>query len=188
MSTTDSRDQLVDAALSVLAESGLHGFTLRAVSTRADCALGLVNYHFADKNSLVIEAYQQIVDRLSEASDRAVAAADDDEAKLIAFIETVFDPAFLNTDYLTLRLSLWAAAGSDDLIAELNTRFDRDYLLRLTELLSAARPELIDDEAQARAADIMVAQNGVWLSWAVRPDHAALDRCLKHCHDLALRH
>lgn len=186
MSQGETRDQLVDAALVVLAERGLHGLTLRAVSSEADSALGLVNYHFADKDALVVEAYQKIVDRLTEASRAAVEGADSAESKLIAFIGTAFEPDFLNSDYLTLRLSLWAAASNEPAIAEVNTRLDEDYWNRLTELLGAARPDLTDHESSDRATDIMVAQNGIWLSWIVRPDEGALERCLEHCRALAL--
>lgn len=186
MASSETRDQLLDAAVRVLAERGLHGFTMRAVSTEADCALGLVNYHFEDKDALVVETYQRIVDQLMDASAAAVATAEGPDEKLIAFIETVFGEAFLNADYLTLRLSLWAAAGSEPSVAALNMRFDRNYLDQLAELLRKARPALTEAEAEDRATDIMVAQNGIWLSWVVRPDEAALERCLVHCRALAL--
>lgn len=186
MSQGETRDQLVDAALVVLADRGLHGMTLRAVSAEADSALGLVNYHFADKDALIIEAYQKIVDRLTDASRASVEGARGPEDKVIAFIGTAFDPAFLNSDYLTLRLSLWAAASNEPSIAEVNTRLDQDYWVRLTELVAAARPGVSHQDASDRATDIMVAQNGIWLSWIVRPDEAALARCLEHCRSLAL--
>lgn len=186
MAPSETREQLLDAAVAVLAVRGLHGFTMRAVSAEAGCAVGLVNYHFQDKDALVVEAYQQIVDRLTIASSKAVADADTAEKRLIAFIDAVFAPEFLNVDYLTVRLSLWAAAASEPSVAALNTRFDRSYLERLTELLVAAHPSLTTARAEERATDIMVAQNGIWLSWVVRPDHAALDRCMAHCHQVAL--
>ena len=186
MSQGETRDHLLDAALVVIADRGLHGLTMRAVSAEADSALGLVNYHFEDKDALIVEAYERIVDRLISASMAAVERANSDHAKLTAFIETVFDEAFLNTDYLTLRLSLWAAAASDGKIAELNTQLDRNYWNRLTDLIGRARPELSSQDARDRATDIMIMQNGMWLTWVVRPDRDALERCRAQCRAIVL--
>jgi AcrR family transcriptional regulator len=186
MSDVDTRVHLLDAALKVIARRGLHGMTMRAVAKEADCALGLLNYHFDDKDALIVEAYQRIADRLMSAADADTDDATTPDEKVDAYLRVVFKPEFLATDYLSLRLSLWAAVESEPKIGELNRQLDLNYWGGLATLISKARPALSKEQAQDRATDVVIAQNGIWLTWVVRPDEAALKRCIDRCHQVAL--
>ena len=186
MAESDTRVHLLDAALRVIASEGLHGMTMRAIATEADCALGLLNYHFDDKDALIVEAFQRIVDRLMNSAAAESDLATTPDAKVDAYLQVVFKPEFLATEYLSLRLSLWAAVASDDKIGDLNRRLDLDYWGGLASLIEAARPELSRSDAEERATDVIIAQNGIWLTWIVRPDEDALKRCIDHCRETAL--
>ena len=80
MAEVDTRVHLLDSTLKVIAQRGLHGVTMRAVADQADCALGLLNYHFDDKDALLVEAYETIATRLmSEATTDVEAAGTADQ-------------------------------------------------------------------------------------------------------------
>ena len=48
-----TRQRILDAAVSVLASSGLTDWTVENVSSKAGCAKGLVLYHFGSKQALI---------------------------------------------------------------------------------------------------------------------------------------
>jgi len=48
-------DQLLSAATAIIAESGLSGLTMQAVSERVDCAVGTIYTYFASKSALLAE-------------------------------------------------------------------------------------------------------------------------------------
>ena len=106
MAEVETRVHLLDSTLKVIAQRGLHGVTMRAVAEQADCALGLLNYHFADKEALIVEALESIAERLMSEAAADVARASGLDAEVEAHLLVVFKPEFLTTDYLSLRLSL----------------------------------------------------------------------------------
>lgn len=52
------RDRILSAATAVLIQRGLNGWTVDEVARKADCAKGLVNYHYRSK--------QQLLERIAE--------------------------------------------------------------------------------------------------------------------------
>lgn len=186
MPGSETRQQLLEAALAVMARSGLEGLTIRRVADEANAALGSIQYHFDDKDDLVNGAFGLLVDRMVEVSLFAVSDVEDPTERVIAFIRAAFSPEIMDSDFLPLRLTLWAAAPSRPDIAAINEALHQHYLERLSSLIAAARPSLSPTEAGRRAADVMITQNGMWLRWVISQNHDELNRCIEHCTDLAL--
>ncbi|MCZ0915051.1 TetR family transcriptional regulator [Gordonia amicalis] len=61
-----TRAALMEAALQVITESGVKSVTHRKVCSAANLALGTVNYHYADLDELLLDAFAYYVDRISE--------------------------------------------------------------------------------------------------------------------------
>ncbi len=179
----ESADRIVDAALTVLAREGIAGVTMRAVAREADVAVGLANYHFDNKSELIAAALREIGARDIELVTPD--AEDDAAGQLRRSLRRAVDPVFLTPSYLSLRLQLWALADVEPLFAEINRAAQQRYLDGLTTLLIAARPDLEYDEAAARSADILIEQNGVWLTAILVFDAAAIERALARCEAIA---
>ncbi len=188
MTQTDSdaastAERILDAALQLLAREGIAGVSMRAVAREAGVALGLANYHFDNKTELICAALRQI-----GANDLELVTpttAGDPADQLRESLRQALDPSFLSPSYLSLRLQLWSLAGVDPVFADINQTAQRRYLEGVMSLLQAARPELTDDEVAERAADILVEQNGVWLTAVLISDQAAVDRALARCEAIA---
>jgi AcrR family transcriptional regulator len=180
----DRQARILEAVLRLLAQRGISGVSMRAVAREADVALGLVNYHYADKVSLIRAALRRI-----EEQDVALVAPDPalpPEQRLRTALRRVADPKFLTTEYLSLRLQLWALAQAHDDFAQINITAQQRYRAGLATLIGAARPELGEAERDTRAADIDVLQNGMWLTALLGLDPAAIHRCVVRCEEIAL--
>jgi DNA-binding transcriptional regulator YbjK len=176
--------QILDAALRVLAREGVGGVSIRAVAAEAGVAFGLVGYYYDDKSSLVRAALERVGEQ-----DLAILEPDprlDPERQLRATLRRVVDPEFLTTEYLSLRLQLWALAQAHPDFETINTEVQRSYRSRLAALIRAARPELTRAEGARRAADIDVVQNGIWLTSLLGLDRASVRRSVRRCEDIAL--
>jgi TetR/AcrR family transcriptional regulator, cholesterol catabolism regulator len=175
---------ILQAALTLLARQGISGVSMRAVAREAGVALGLVNYYYADKTSLISAALRRIgeQDLTIVAPDPLLAPAD----RLRAALRRVADPEFLTTEYLSLRLQLWSLAQAHPDYEHINTEAQTQYRERLASLIRAARPELTRAECARRAADIDVLQNGLWLTSLLGLDRASIRRCLTRCEQVAL--
>jgi TetR/AcrR family transcriptional regulator, cholesterol catabolism regulator len=183
-SSTDRRRRLLDAVLRVLASQGIAGVSMRAVAREAGVALGLVHYYFDDKTSLIAAALREI-----EEQDLRIVApvpGPSAERRLRAALRRVADPEFLTTEYLALRMQLWALAQVNDEFAEINTAAQSRYREGLSNLIQAARPDLGSKECHRRAADIDVIQNGVWVTALLGLDKASIRRSVARTETVAL--
>jgi TetR/AcrR family transcriptional regulator, cholesterol catabolism regulator len=176
--------QILDATLRILAREGIGGVSIRAVSREAGVALGLVGYYYDDKTSLIRAALERIGEQdlgILEPNPRL-----SPEQRLRATLRRVVEPEFLTTEYLSLRLQLWALARVHDDFAQINTDAQQRYRTRLAALVQAARPDLSRAECTRRAADIDVVQNGMWLTALLGLDRASLRRSVRRCEEIAL--
>jgi AcrR family transcriptional regulator len=179
----DRHERILDAVLALLSEHGISGVSIRAVAREAGVAIGLVGYYYEDKAGLIKAALQRI-----EEQDLELVTLDPTlapEARLRTALRRVTDPRFLTTDYLSLRLQLWALAQAHPDYAEINTRAQKSYRNGLARLIRSARPDLSRAEADRRAADIDVIQNGIWLTALLGLDRASIRRSVARCEELA---
>ena len=180
---SDRRTRILDAALAVLGRDGISGVSMRAVAREADLSLGLANYYFSDKHGLIVAALERIAD--ADAAMVADRPGGDPDENLRRALHHVAAEEFLGLDYLALRLQLWSLAGVDPQYAAINRRAQNAYLDGLTALLGAARPDLAADEVRRRAEDILVVQNGVWLTSVLIPDPETMRRAVARTEAIA---
>jgi TetR/AcrR family transcriptional regulator, cholesterol catabolism regulator len=179
----DRQSRILEAALDLLSRHGISGVSMRAVAREAGVALGLVNYYYDDKTSLIRAALHRV-----DEHDLKLVAPDPllaPEEQLRTALRRVAGPELLTTRYLSLRLHLWALAQADEDYAEINTAaFDR-YLDGLASLVSNAVPGLPWEQCRERAADIVVVQNGMWLTALLGIDKAAIQRSIARTEEIA---
>jgi TetR/AcrR family transcriptional regulator, cholesterol catabolism regulator len=182
----DRQALIFEAVLGLLSREGISGVSMRAVAREAGVALGLVHYYFDDKTSLIAAALRHVgeQDIAIVEPDPALAPAD----RVTAALRRVADPEFLTTEYLSLRLQLWALAQAHDEFAEINTTAQKRYRDGLAALIRAARPDLAGAECERRAADIDVLQNGMWLTALLGLDQPAIQRSVVRTEEIALGH
>ncbi|XAS72759.1 TetR/AcrR family transcriptional regulator [Micrococcaceae bacterium Sec5.1] len=179
----DRQTRILEAALELLSRHGISGINMRAVAREAGVALGLVNYYYEDKSSLI----RAVLHRIEEHDLMLVEPepASTPEEQLRESLRRVADPDLLTTPYLSLRLHLWALAQAHEDFARINAAaFDR-YLDGLATLIGNAKPELSADESKERAADIVVVQNGMWLTTLLGIDKAAIERGIARTEQIA---
>ena len=187
--TSDDSEQrpadqrILDATLTVLAKKGLAGASMRAVAAEAGLSVGLANYHFENKTALICAALKRVGDQ--DAQMVASSEGADPTDHLRQCLRRTLDTEILTREYLSLRLQMWSLAGVDPQFAEINRTAQRRYLEGLAQLLQAARTDLRPDEVERRAADILIVQNGVWLTAILITEPKAVLRAIDRCNELA---
>lgn len=179
----DREQRILDAALMLLAHHGISGVSMRAVAKEAGVSLGLVNYYYADKTALVSAVLLRV-----EEDDIALVRPDpvkSPEDNLRVALHRVNSPKFLTTEYLSLRLQLWSLAQTHPSFEEINTRAQKRYRTGLSALIRAARPELTLAQANHKATDIDIIQNGVWLTSLLGVGRPAVKRATDLCEYIA---
>ncbi|MEY3732981.1 MAG: hypothetical protein RL347_340 [Actinomycetota bacterium] len=179
----DRQEQILSAVIAILGRDGLAGVSVRAVAREAGVAHGLVAYYFNDMDGLIEAALKRV-----ETDDLALLDPDPSlppREQVCGVLHSIMRPEFLTTDYLSLRLQLWALAAANGEFGRINATAQRRYRERLARLIEAAVPGLASAEAKRRAADIDIIQNGIWLTALLRIDRASLSRAIQRCEEIA---
>lgn len=183
MERPDRQELILAAVIRIIGRDGLAGVSVRSVAREAGVAHGLVNYYFDDKKGLIEAALRRI-----EAEDLQLLEPDpslDPAAQLSDALRRIVRREFLTTEYLSLRLQLWALAQADDEFGLINATAQRRYRDRLGKLIECGVPGTSRAEARRRAADIDIIQNGIWLTALLRIDRASLNRAVERCEAIA---
>jgi TetR/AcrR family transcriptional repressor of bet genes len=86
--TLERRAQIVAGLRKVMAERGYQRASVVAIARAAGLSPGLVHYHFANKQEILVELVSQLADALDERFERrARQAGDDAERRLDAWID-----------------------------------------------------------------------------------------------------
>jgi TetR/AcrR family transcriptional regulator, fatty acid metabolism regulator protein len=167
--TTEARRlQIVDAAITVLARDGLSQTSLGRIATQAGLSsAGLITYHFADKDDVLLTVTRTLLGRALAALRKATSTADGPVAALDAYIETFVGFQAANPEGVRALWRLaagWKAPGRDD-------AFDGEQLCEpLKEVLARGI-----DAGVFRQLDVTTVALGIARSIETFPEAGAAD-------------
>lgn len=103
--TQDARTRILDACERTIAESGLRGFRMSTVAREAGVSIGLLAYHFGDRDGLL----QAALDRVNEGttSRAAHAIARESGATPIAELEALLCSEFGDAPHVRAGSIVW---------------------------------------------------------------------------------
>ena len=166
------RDDLIAAAMSLVAEGGPEAATVRAIAARAGVTPGLIRHYFQSKEELTHAAYRQVMDAMTHEAMRAAAAIPEEDpiGRLAAFIAANFRPPVMTT----LLVGVWAGymhlGRNDPVMHAIHEATYIGYRDRLQELI-AALPRTADparDRREAIACNALI--DGLWIEGGSLPE------------------
>ncbi len=154
------RQELTEAAWSVLQAHGFGGTTLQRVATAAGVSKGMVLHYFRDKDTLIEQAMRYENALLRDEVIRRMRLAGDPYGRLLAIVEGNFDPAHFQPAICLAWLSLCAEVPHKRQFQ----RVQRAIHARMhSNLLSALRPLLPAAAAERTARSLSALIDGLWL-------------------------
>lgn len=111
-STLDSRDRLLEAALSAFAELGFHGATVRDIAKRAGVSQGLMTHHFGDKERLWNFVGERVSTDFLEFLLPVITVDAVDSRTIPAILSAYM--SYWRCHPLALRLQLWRVLGAPE--------------------------------------------------------------------------
>lgn len=129
--STSTKEEILDAAYTVLVERGYDGFTTQAVADEADRNQSLVHYYFETKQDLVFALLERGLAQLDEQIGR-VAESDDPADRLLLLAEYMIDTSTEESlAFKRMILELAAQAPYDEGIRKALV-YDHEQLLDYT--------------------------------------------------------
>jgi len=121
--TQDTRDTILEAALTVFARSGFSGTTMRDIAQQAGVSAGLIHHHFKDKETLWNVVGERITDDFAASFGEPPPGADTviDETTIPTMVANYM--RYWKTHPSALRFQLWRVLGAPE--AERKARSER---------------------------------------------------------------
>ncbi|QGX97019.1 TetR family transcriptional regulator [Roseovarius faecimaris] len=106
------RQQLIEATITSIAKHGISGTTMTTVTGFAGLSLGIVNFHFQNKENLFEETLRYLAREHRDHWQKSAANADlTPEAKLMAIGDAHFHPSICNRKKLAVWFGFYGEAG-----------------------------------------------------------------------------
>ncbi|MFZ9819075.1 MAG: TetR/AcrR family transcriptional regulator [Ilumatobacteraceae bacterium] len=169
----DSREELLDAALQIIAEHGIDALRIEDVCEKVGVTKGSLYWHFQDRQGLIraamLEQLRRIAERQLQLVDRAVDAPISRNEYLLTVagaLANPFDPTEVESRWQ--RWELLATARRDPEVQELMTEIQRSHQQYLTGIATKAQQRGIlrgdvDPAAVAAAITaIALGSNHLW--------------------------
>jgi len=120
------RRQLIDATIESIAKFGITGTTMTTVTGYAGLSIGIVNFHFKNKENLFSETLRYLAEEHRETWRKRVQGPDmTPEAKLLAIADAHFHPSICNRKKLAVWFGFYGEAGYRaayrDMVSEIDT-------------------------------------------------------------------
>ena len=176
------RDDLIAAALDLVAEGGSRAATVRAISEKAGVTAGLIRHYFASKEDLTRAAYSRLMEDMTAQSAAVLEASPQDPVvRLALFIAAAVSPPVIDP----VAVGLWAGFVHDIRRDPLMRDVHRTTYLAFRNLLQSLITALPAPPADPRAAAIACNGliDGLWMEGSLLPEAFAQGEIV----DIALR-
>ncbi|HQU69400.1 MAG TPA: TetR family transcriptional regulator C-terminal domain-containing protein [Albidovulum sp.] len=160
------RADLIRATIDCVADGGVAVATVREVAARAGVSNGLIRYHFATKEALVLAAYKALVDEMTRAAEEAASEAPP-SLRLARFIAANCRPPVLDARSLSAWAGFVGHVRNDPEMAAIH----RAGYLRFCALLETAIAGLaLGGDTARQARQIAAIIDGLWLEGCLAPE------------------
>ena len=175
------REDLIAAAMELVAEGGPEAATVRAIAARAGVTPGLIRHYFTSKEELTHAAYRQVMESMTHEGMRAsdMVPGNDPIGRLAAFVAANFRPPVMTP----VAVGVWAGymhlGRNDPTIHAIHEATYLGYRDRLQDLI-AALPRPADparDRREAIACNALI--DGLWMEGGSLPDEFARGEVLR---------
>lgn len=163
------REEMVDAFYKVVAEKGFGKATIREVARRAGCSYGVLNYHFANKEELVLSFLDHVMETFSAELRDGISRCDTATEKFEFMFSYFCDLTRFSFDFSRVWLECWALGNSNpEISARLNGCYS-DVKKMMAEIVSEGirTGEFRNVDPAIAANLILAACEGLTMLWVV---------------------
>ncbi len=178
------REQLMQAALDLIAEGGPQAATVREIAARAGVTPGLIRHYFQSKEALTRAAYRHLMDGMTaRSSEELTSAPAEPGARLAAFIAASMRPPVLDAQAVALWAGFLHDIQRDPDMREVHRASYLKYRDTLEELIAAVPRDRSARDLRRDAIACNALIDGLWMEGSILTDAFSSDELT----DIALR-
>lgn len=162
------RDQLINAALEIIAECGPEGATVRAIAARAGVTQGLIRHYFTGKEELTRAAYQALMARMTADNESVLLDLDDDpRTRLAAFVAAALRAPVMDETSLGMWAGFLNLVRKSPEMAAVHEAYYLDYRQRMEMLIAALPGRRAPADLRRLGIACTAVIDGLWLEGSV---------------------
>ncbi|GAB4338349.1 MAG: TetR/AcrR family transcriptional regulator [Candidatus Abyssubacteria bacterium] len=172
----ERREQIIRALNRCIAKYGLQNTSIKKIAQEAGVQPGILHHYFKDRDEIIEELVNKIVDELTAEYLAEIGNHVDPETRFAKAVEFMFGPQMINTEYAGFFYDCWAEAKRNERIRDsfrmLYSRFRKaivDLLLESGKSAGLSRAEI-----EELATMVIAIQDGVSLQWEMAPRQVPL--------------
>jgi len=185
------RQQLIEATLESLAQNGVSGTTMAAVTQRAGLSTGIVSLHFQSKDNLLTSTLRYLAEEIRDAwahihKDKSLSPSD----RLRSIVSASFDASTASPTKMRAWFAFFGEARYRQVYRDMVEDFDNERINAIEELCTkiAADGGYDDVCPETLASSVEGLCDGMWLSMILYPDWLTQDTAKMQVIDILARH
>lgn len=168
------KEALISATLSLIAEHGLQGATVREIAKCAEVTQGLIRHYFSSKEDLITAAYEHHMKHLTNlTSATADAAHTSCRSRLAVFVAAGLKPPVVDPRSVSLWAGFLTKVREDAQMRAIHERTYHDFRNRLEALIADALDEAGIGTTTSQRRGLAIACNavidGLWMEGGALP-------------------
>lgn len=178
------RSRLMEATIALLAEKGVAGATVRAITAAAGTSHGLIGHYYASKEELLAAALDHLFTSVATEVARQVARAGDDPlVRLKAMPRAMFSSQVFTETGSAAFLALWHEIRFNAAVREANRQLYVGYRNRSVGYFRDAAARLgIEIDAESAATGLIAMIDGLWLELSIGAGSTTRQKAVAICH------
>lgn len=169
------KEALIQATLSLVAEEGVHGATVRAIADRANVTQGLIRHYFSSKEELIMAAYAYHMNAMTTLTTApGTDPGMSNRARLARFITVGLSPPVVDPKSVSLWAGFLNTVRADARMKAIHEQTYHDFRDRLEALIGAALEEAGTPAPPPLLRSLAIACNalvdGLWMEGGALPD------------------
>lgn len=188
--TRQRRQQILDAAVEVIAERGLSETRIADVARRAGASPALVLYYFVSKDRLLTEALSHAEDRFYLQTFHELTRLGRATDRLVGLIDLSFPSAEgdIDSDWM-LWMELWSRALRDPEVSQKREALDRRWRTTIADIVREGQRagEFSDVDVEDFALRLAALIDGLAVQVVLRDPEAGSERVRRACLEFAGR-
>lgn len=182
------REEIIEAFYSTVAQKGFGKATIREIASRAGCSYGVLNYHFENKEELVLSFLDHVMTTYSAELLDGVSKCDTATERLEFVFSYFSDLTRFTLDFCRVWVECWAVGNSNRRVSErLNKCYDDlkkvlDNIIRegiRSGEFKKVNPTIASNLIQATC-------EGLTMLWVVNTENTPVESVNKHLPEFCL--
>jgi len=178
-----TRKSLIDATKKLIATEGISSITMAKVATSVGLSQGVVNFHFATKDALMLEVLHSHYDRYQDVWLNQNDYSKPIEKRLKDIITSLFDPAVTNEHDSAIWAGFWSQKATRKKYVDIFDEKDEQLLIALIEIFDELRTSKTKASSKSIATNVVAFVSGHEIDLLLTPNSYCREEAIQGCLD-----